>query len=187
MKYTLITLTALSGAAFAQSITPTSVSGPETTHPGYGALSTIIDGDTSGTGGIVNELNTSGPVTYTFGFDAPQDLTSLAVWQDEGTYASQGIDGFTLTFLDSAGTQIGSSLSSNLAASTTPSFDPNPEVYSFETVSGVSSVRLDITSAHNGWSDVREVAFNVAAPVPEPSSAALLGLGGLALILRRRK
>ena len=34
---------------------------------------------------------------------------------------------------------------------------------------------------------ISEVELTALAPVPEPSSAALLGLGGLALILRRRK
>ncbi len=174
MKYTLITLAALSGSVFAQTITPTSVSGYEPNRPHKGALSNIIDGDLSAAGGIVNRFDQSGPVTYTFGFDSPQDLNSLAVWQDADAYGSQGIDGFTLTFLDAGGAQIGSPLSSNLAASTTSSLDPNPEVYAFGTVSGVSLVRLDVTSAHNNYSDIREVAFNVPAPVPEPSSAALL-------------
>lgn len=39
---------------------------------------------------------------------------------------------------------------------------------------------------YNPWVDNMSVATSAAA-VPEPSSAALLGLGGLALILRRRK
>lgn len=36
------------------------------------------------------------------------------------------------------------------------------------------------------WGETADVTFDVT-PVPEPSSTALLGLGGLALILRRRK
>lgn len=38
-----------------------------------------------------------------------------------------------------------------------------------------------------GSSDVVDVGYLTLSSVPEPSSAALLGLGGLALILRRRK
>jgi len=38
----------------------------------------------------------------------------------------------------------------------------------------------------NNWGETADVTFDVTA-VPEPSSAALLGLGGIALILRRRK
>ena len=36
------------------------------------------------------------------------------------------------------------------------------------------------------WGETADVTFGIT-PVPEPSSAALLGLGGLAFILRRRK
>ena len=38
----------------------------------------------------------------------------------------------------------------------------------------------------NNWGETADVTFDVTT-VPEPSSAALLGLGGLALIFRRRK
>ena len=54
----------------------------------------------------------------------------------------------------------------------------------------------DISAGHNqvifqyahseNWGETEDVTFGVTT-VPEPSSAALLGLGGLALILRRRK
>jgi len=37
------------------------------------------------------------------------------------------------------------------------------------------------------FADVFQVSGNTLSLVPEPSSTALLGLGGLALILRRRK
>ena len=36
------------------------------------------------------------------------------------------------------------------------------------------------------WGETEDVTFDVT-PIPEPSSTALLGLGGLALIMRRRK
>lgn len=54
-------------------------------------------------------------------------------------------------------------------------------------------VRLTVTDNHFGASGggdrvgFAELAFVGTAAVPEPSSAALLGLGGIALILRRRK
>lgn len=47
---------------------------------------------------------------------------------------------------------------------------------------------MDEVAIYNtALSDTRIAAHYAAASVPEPSSAALLGLGGLALILRRRK
>ena len=41
-------------------------------------------------------------------------------------------------------------------------------------------------SHDNDWGETNDVTFDVTV-VPEPSSVALLGLGGLAIILRRRK
>ena len=43
------------------------------------------------------------------------------------------------------------------------------------------------SSNTSGWDQHFEANFNTVSSVPEPSSTALLGLGGLALILRRRK
>ncbi len=50
---------------------------------------------------------------------------------------------------------------------------------------GPGSVPTNQTPGGANWTGF--AAGTVTAPVPEPSSAALLGLGGLALILRRRK
>lgn len=55
------------------------------------------------------------------------------------------------------------------------------------TVSGDDlSVRISIANSSIAWAGFDNVTLDAEA-VPEPSSAALLGLGGLALILRRRK
>ena len=57
--------------------------------------------------------------------------------------------------------------------------------------SGVDAIRFDFldTVSNNGGGGVyREIdVLGSSSAVPEPSSAALLGLGGLALIFRRRK
>ncbi|MEJ6571368.1 MAG: PEP-CTERM sorting domain-containing protein [Akkermansiaceae bacterium] len=56
---------------------------------------------------------------------------------------------------------------------------------SFATVSGVTDIRLIADNSGSGThTSFSEIRFGV---VPEPSTTALLGLGGLALILRRRK
>jgi hypothetical protein len=57
-------------------------------------------------------------------------------------------------------------------------------------VNGAGELVVTISSAATGtsaddWSVIDAIA--IQAVVPEPSTTALLGLGGLALILRRRK
>jgi hypothetical protein len=58
---------------------------------------------------------------------------------------------------------------------------------------GVDGIRFNFADSGNGfgWTVYRELdavgTATVAAAVPEPTTTALLGLGGLALILRRRK
>lgn len=54
------------------------------------------------------------------------------------------------------------------------------------TVNGAGELVVTLSGAADDWVIVDAVAIQAVA-VPEPSSAALLGLGGLALILRRRK
>ena len=63
------------------------------------------------------------------------------------------------------------------------------ETQTFAAVNGVTHIRLtDINNAGDpgdpyvGFSEIR-----FGGAVPEPTTTALLGLGGLALILRRRK
>ena len=59
--------------------------------------------------------------------------------------------------------------------------------FGFEAPTGetITSVNITKQGLNNNWIAVDDVSYIVA--VPEPSSTALLGLGGLALILRRRK
>lgn len=54
------------------------------------------------------------------------------------------------------------------------------------TVNGSGEIVVTLGSSTSGWTMADAIAIQAVA-VPEPSSAALLGLGGLALILRRRK
>jgi len=55
-----------------------------------------------------------------------------------------------------------------------------------QTASGTGTLSFDFTSAGNN-ATLNALTIADAAPIPEPSSTVLLGLGGLALILRRRK
>ena len=71
---------------------------------------------------------------------------------------------------------------------TSASFDQNATStvvsYTYNTGSNTS---LYIRANSTGASDLHTYGFYNAVAVPEPSTTALLGLGGLALILRRRK
>ena len=61
----------------------------------------------------------------------------------------------------------------------------------FSTGAGVSgddlSVRLSAGSADITWQGFDNITLDATSVVPEPASVALLGLGGLALLLRRRR
>ncbi len=53
---------------------------------------------------------------------------------------------------------------------------------------GVDGIRFNFAATGVGWTVYRELdAVGTATVVPEPTTTALLGLGGLALIFRRRK
>lgn len=56
-----------------------------------------------------------------------------------------------------------------------------------DVTSDFGSMKLFFTAPDGGGNDARFDNASVVVVVPEPSSAALLGLGGLALIMRRRK
>ena len=60
------------------------------------------------------------------------------------------------------------------------------EHFTLTPVAGVTHIRLQVDTPTGGsFTGLSEVRFSEA--VPEPTTTALLGLGGLALILRRRK
>lgn len=114
------------------------------------------------------------------------DLESFVLWNDVNVLA-EGIKDFKLRFYDDADALIGTS-----ETFVGPQGQLLPETYVFATpFRGVSKVELDVLSAHVGvvnHIEIREVAFNSAPPIPEPSTWAMLtgGLGLLAAGLRRR-
>lgn len=56
-----------------------------------------------------------------------------------------------------------------------------------ETTDASADLSISIDSNSGGSGQFAFAGYTVTSPVPEPSTTALLGLGGLALILRRRK
>jgi hypothetical protein len=141
----------------------------------------------------------------TFDLGGAFDLTDLHVWQftrdTVGNDENRGVSQFdVLVSSDNVSfTEVLSNLTLSKAIDTTPDNglpDGNEPVQSFGLAqTGVSYVRLAVDSTfeggagrdwQGGFGEVRFEGAAVAA-VPEPSATALLGLGGLALMLRRRR
>ncbi len=197
MKYTLITLAALSGSAFAQTfIAANSVSSNVSDYYPVNRLISDANGFNysapnphSGGGGTSWWTTAVGstPVTLTFDFNSPQQIGAVGIWD----YASYSPSDWNIKlFSGSNGT--GTALLDQ-DFSLTPNSSNNVSVFNgidLADTAGVSSVVLTARNDGSYGSGLSEVYFSnttISAPVPEPSSAALLGLGGLALILRRRK
>jgi hypothetical protein len=132
----------------------------------------------------------SDSVTYTF--SSTVDLDGLLFWNyneywNGNLYNDRGIVSSDITINHDGG----SFTLQDVAFTQTPGGTSNTQTSVAQQISfgsdfmGVTSVVFDdITStsgAQTGW---QEIAFTA---VPEPSSSALLGLGGLALMLRRRR
>ncbi len=184
MKYTLITLAALSGTAFAQTITNgnfSDTSGMDVdTSPG----GTVFNGVPAGwasSNGIVQVLDYNA-------FGNPSGFSSNYIDTYDTLQAvtlSQAVNGFT------PGQQY--TLSYDWGNWSTTPYDMTISMgngLASHTGTGTEtlSVAFNHTNGDSG-SGFNTTNFTVTPvnPVPEPSSAALLGLGGLALILRRRK
>ncbi len=201
MKYTLITLAALTGATFAQTITNgdfSDTSGMTTKTDGEGTYYVGVPNGWTSDNGNVQVLTASVR-------DNPANFSSNYVDVDNATQAvtlSQEVSGFitgkqytlsydwgnwhsnpydmTISMGNGSASHIGNDgvkLATNNSFTFTASGTTETLSIKYNHTNGDSFTGFDSTN------------FKVTPvnPVPEPSSAALLGLGGLALILRRRK
>ena len=113
------------------------------------------------------------------------DLAEIVIyggWNDGGR-DQQNLD--ILVSADNASfTSLGATLGGNSGAGDPISHRNSITDDSGTLASGVRFIKLEFGSVENGYVGYTEI--DVFA-VPEPSTTALLGLGGLALILRRRK
>lgn len=153
---------------------------------------TISASDPNAGNGWASATVVTYPATITFDFTVSQNLEAFYLWNASGGGnegpLSRGVGGFSLEFFDGAG-GAGSSLGTELgllADQAPQTGNYAAQEFTFSEVSGVQSVVMTITSNQGGsnWVGFREAGFET---VPEPSSISLLGLGGVALLLRRRK
>ncbi len=192
MKYTLIALAALSGTTFGQTLVdwPAPYDAPIGSSSVTGTASGI-DVTFSGTSNppglyvltpspgvpetIYAHSGSGTPTAHSLTFStAPTDDILIELWswgQTDLVFSSP----FTVEAIENA------TISGNTLTGP-PSGQKGHAVLRFDPASSVSWTGLTSVSQ-----DGIQYAVSLAAPIPEPSSAALLGLGGLALILRRRK
>ncbi len=163
-----------------QPIVPT-IANYQTTHhiAGYNGISWVTTDflpDYFGGGG--------GPIpVLTFDLGASYDLTDFVYWGYASSGSGNEASAFTLTF-STDGVTYGGAVDFDQNGSAVGT--GNPATLSLGSTFTAQYVKVEITDNQGGIDRVAlgEVKF---IAVPEPSSAALLGLGGLALILRRRK
>lgn len=182
----LLTFCSLVGGANAANTIGFANITPSTTLTAVGGfpLSEIVDGITgSDTNGFVS--NSVGIISFTF--DQDYDLSSFILWNDVDVQA-EGIDDFELRFFDAGNSQISVPFSTGY---TGPVGQVAPEEYVFSSsVSGVRRVDLEVLTTQFNFPgpvpriEIREVDFGV---IPEPSSALLMGLGALGVLMCRRR
>ncbi len=193
MKYTLITLAALSSVAFAQSTVFSDSFDGATSSNSWNITGDFNFKDPLGAGGLGELGRANVPTTASSDFSTLSggnySLSLSFGTYSPGTYPSAGPWNFDVVFLDAlTDTEISrttfdafnASQSGNYATELTGST-------SFTAPSASTRLMLDSTPYGHGWITVDNISVTGPAPVPEPSSAALLGLGGFAFILRRRK
>ena len=133
------------------------------------------------------------PAHITYDLEDNYDLSSFTVWNyNESAATARGANAVTVSVASSEGGSF-----TTLTGITTFAEAPGDatvfgQTFDLTALAAAGNVRLlkiDITSSHggdNGFAGLSEIRFDGEA-VPEPATTALLGLGGLALILRRRK
>ena len=126
-------------------------------------------------------------LTFDLGVDASYDIDSVHLWNYS---ASNGVTRWLKTVdvsFSSDNVTFGNTIDDLTFADVTRNTEVGVDTVAFSAVSNVRYIKF--SNITNGG-DTNYLAFSeirFGSVVPEPSTTALLGLGGLALILRRRK
>ena len=128
--------------------------------------------------------NVAGEV-LTFTLQSASVVDAVHMWgYDRSGDTRRSIQNFDLSFSTNGGGTYANTIALTLAV---PSADPIPvQTLNFAQQTGVTHIRITNMTNYgdSNYVGLSEIRFSA---VPEPTTTALLGLGGLALILRRRK
>jgi hypothetical protein len=128
--------------------------------------------------------NVAGEV-LTFTLQSASVVDAVHMWgYDRTGDTKRSIQSFDLSFSTNGGGTYANTIALTLAV---PSADPIPvQTLNFAQQTGVTHIRITNMTNYgdSNYVGLSEIRFSA---VPEPTTTALLGLGGLALILRRRK
>lgn len=142
--------------------------------------------------GTFNGATDTLPTVITFDLEANYNLNSFTVWNyNEINFTSRGANNVEILVASSVGgsfTSLGNFTFAQAPGNSTTAFGEDFAL-SAAAADDTRLVRFNITTNHGAGFDfagLSEIRFDGEA-VPEPSSFALLGLAGLALLARRRK
>ena len=153
------------------------------------------DNDMWLTTGTFTTPNDPLPAHITYDLEGNYDLSSFTVWNyNENSATGRGANGVTVSVASSVGGSFtalaGITTFEEAPGDATTAFGETFDLTALAAADNVRLLRIDIATNHGGdnsFAGLSEIRFD-GTVVPEPSSStALLGLGGLALLRRRRK
>lgn len=146
-----------------------------------GGFAAAVDGGSGDLGNLFTYRNRNGGVIGTV---SQLDITNFATY-DVYVYFNRNGATPTESYDITLGATTFSVTTNNTAAAFTEANAGNSFTGNYVVFQGVTGTSFTVTAGDSGQADY--IYGMQIVSVPEPSSTALLGLGGLALILRRRK
>lgn len=178
---------------------------------GFSAITGTHSKSPDGSMWMSNAVSDTLPVHITFDLGAVYDVNSFLVWNynenynangvpngsHPGTHTRSGAKSVNISVANTLGgafTSLGNFTFNEASGSDASNFSQLFDLSSYAAADTARLVRFDILSNWSEsdgiptpWTGLSEVRFDGAASIPEPSRAMLYILGGMGLILRRRR